>query len=409
VSGPPWAALWTPSGRGAIATIRVAPDWASWPSLDALPFRAANGKPLSAQTVGRVLFGRWGTGTEEDVVVCPVDCQSLEIHCHGGAAAAQRILRDLAGAGCRVVDWLELLRQTESPLCAEILGELSRATTLQTAAILWEQANEVFESAVRDLASVAPADLESAAARIRAWLEWGEFGLHLTRPWRVVLAGRPNVGKSSLINALLGYTRSLVFDQPGTTRDVVSAATAIDGWPIELSDTAGLRESNDPLESAGIERARATLESADLPVILIDISQPASQSDRAMMARHPHALVVAHKCDLPTYEGPDGWLTSESRAWLRASSKSGAGVDALVAAISARLVPAVPPADTLVPMSVRQIALLQGALDAAERSDIAAVGQQLNELITGALVGGATGRPSDQDSGANAKGSPATS
>ena len=87
------------------------------------------------------------------------------------------------------------------------------------------------------------ADLQAAAARIREWLAWEDFGLHLTRPWNVVLAGRPNVGKSSLINALLGYTRSIVFDQPGTTRDVVTAATAIDGWPIELSDTAGLRES----------------------------------------------------------------------------------------------------------------------------------------------------------------------
>ena len=70
-----------------------------------------------------------------------------------------------------------------------------------------------------------------------------------------MLAGRPNVGKSSLTNALLGYTRSIVFDQPGTTRDVVTATTAIDGWPIEFSDTAGLREGSEPLEAAGIERA----------------------------------------------------------------------------------------------------------------------------------------------------------
>ena len=404
MSGSAWAALVTPSGRGAIATIRVSVDWSAWPSLDTLPFRAANGRPLRAQAVGRIVFGRWGTGTEEEVVVCLVDCQSLEIHCHGGAAAAERILRDLAAAGCHVVAWSELLRETESPLRAEILGELSRATTLQTAAILWEQANGLFESTVRALISSVPANLQSAAAQIRAWLEWREFGLHLTRPWRVVLVGRPNVGKSSLINAILGYTRSLVFDQPGTTRDVVSAMTAIDGWPIEFSDTAGLRESTDPLESAGIERARATLEATDLPIVLVDISQPLLQSDRAMIAKHPHALVVAHKCDLPVSQEPDEWLKNESNAWLRVSAKTGAGVDELVAAIAARFVPAVPPPDTLVPMTARQVTLLQRALHAAERSDVAGVLQQLNELIAVRERS-----PSDQDSAAKAKGSPATS
>jgi tRNA modification GTPase len=404
VSGPPWAALWTPPGRGAIATIRVSAEWSSWSLLDALPFRAANGRPLSMQTVGRVLFGRWGSDPQEDVVACAVDRQSWEIHCHGGAAAAQRILRDLAGAGCRVVDWSELLRQTESPLRAEILAELSRATTLQTAAILWEQANGVFETALRALASAARADLQSAAAQIRDWLEWGEFGLHLTRLWRVVLAGRPNVGKSSLINALLGYTRSLVFDQPGTTRDVVSAVTAIDGWPIEFFDTAGLRESSDPLESAGIERAKATLEGADLAIVLVDISQPAAQQDRAMIAEYPRALVVAHKCDLPAYSGPEQWPTVEASGWLRVSAKTGVGVDALVAAISARLVPAVPPADALVPATARQVSLLQRALDAADRSDVAGVLRELDELLTGS---GAS--PLDQDSAANWNGFPATS
>jgi tRNA modification GTPase len=404
VSGPAWAALLTPSGRGAIATIRVAVDWSSWPPLDTLPFRAANGRPLSAQTVGRVLFGRWGTGPEEDVVLCPVDPQSLEIHCHGGAVAAQRILRDLVAAGCHQVGWSDLLCQTESPLRAELLGELTRATTLKTAAVVWEQASGVFESAVRSLVSAAPGDLPGAAAQIRGWLKWSDFGLHLTRPWRVVLAGRPNVGKSSLINAILGYTRSLVFDQPGTTRDVVSAETAVDGWPIELSDTAGLRESHDSLEAAGIERARATLASADLPLILIDMSQPASQSDRALMTEHPAALVVAYKCDLPAYRGNLEWPQHESRGWLPVSAKTGAGVEALVTAISRRLVPAVPPAETLVPTTARQVTLLQRALEAAERSNVAGVLQALNELIAGP-----PGSVSDQASAAKENGSPATS
>lgn len=386
MSGPAWAALLTPSGRGAIATIRVAVDWSCWPPLDTLPFRAVNGRPLSAQTTGRALFGRWGTGLEEEVVLCPVDPQSLEIHCHGGAVAAQRILRDLVAAGCHLVSWSDLLHHTESPFRSEMLAELTRATTLKTAALLWEQASGVFESAVRSLLSAAQEDLPQAASQIRESLKWSDFGLHLTRPWRVVLAGRPNVGKSSLINAILGYTRSLVFDQPGTTRDVVSATTAIDGWPIELSDTAGLRESADALEAAGIERARATLASADLPLILLDMSQPASQSDRALVAAHPTALIVAQKCDLPAYQGTEEWSPHESEGWLPVSAKTGAGVEGLVTAIFQRLVPAVPPADRLVPATVRQITLLKRALEAAEESDIVGVVRALDELIAGPPV-----------------------
>jgi tRNA modification GTPase len=383
VNGPPLAALLTPSGRGAIATIRVALVQASRPVVDAWPFRAVNGRPLSAQSVGRIVFGHWGSEPAEEVVVCALDDATLEIHCHGGDAAARRILRDLADAGCRVVASPQFLQQTESPLRAEVLRELCRATTLPTAAILWEQANGLFESAVRDVIAAAPANLPAAADRVRDWLAWADFGLHLTRPWRVVLAGRPNVGKSSLINAILGYTRCIVFDQPGTTRDVVSAQTAIDGWPIELSDTAGLRASADLLESAGIERARQTLETADLVVVLVDVSQPASAADRAILAEHRPAIVVAHKCDLPTYEGSDRWQRGETATWLRVSAKTGAGVEALVAAISRQLVPRVPPPDSLIPLTERQVALLKTALAAAERNDSARLVQSLGDLLAG--------------------------
>ena len=384
MNGPPLAALLTPIGRGAIATIRVSLLGASRPVADVWPFRAANGRPLSSQSVGRIVFGHWGSEPSEEIVLCALDDATLEIHCHGGEAASRRILRDLAAAGCRVVAWPEFLQQTESPLRAEIMGELCRATTLPTAAILWEQANGLFESAVRDVITAAPANLPAAAARIREWLAWEDFGLHLTRPWSVVLAGRPNVGKSSLINAILGYTRCVVFDQPGTTRDVVSAQTAIDGWPIEVSDTAGLRASADPLESAGIERARQTLETADLAVVLIDVSQPASAADRAILAEHRPAIVVAHKCDLVAYEGNDRWQTDETDQWLRVSAKTGVGVEALVAAISLQLIPRVPPPDSLIPLTERHVALLNTALAAAERADTAGLAQSLAALLTGA-------------------------
>src|SRR5690606_16577637 len=97
-----------------------------------------------------------------------------------------------------------------------------------------------------------PARFEEARRRLAALVDRAPLGLHLTRPWHVALAGAPNVGKSSLLNAVLGYGRAIVFDQPGTTRDVLDAVTAIDGWPVRLTDGAGLRESVDALEAAGV-------------------------------------------------------------------------------------------------------------------------------------------------------------
>jgi tRNA modification GTPase len=406
----PLAGLWTPTGRGAIATIRVSEverfdARGAGAVLDSVPFRAANGRPLSCQPIGRIVFGQWGTEPAEDVVLCAVDRQSLEIHCHGGRRAAERILRDLAGAGCQIVDWPDMLAREKSPLHAELIGELCRTTTLRTSAMLWEQTNGVFESAIAALQSLATSDPATAGSRIRESLTWTDFGLHLTQPWSVVLAGRPNVGKSSLINAILGYTRSVVFDQPGTTRDVVCASTAVDGWPIELTDTAGLRESADSLETAGIERARKALEAADLPIILIDISQAASPTDRALISQYPGGLVVAHKCDLAAYDGQGKWEAHESSAWHRVSSKTGEGLETLVAAVARRLVPHAPPPDALIPVTERQASRLQSALDASERGDAVGLQRALDELVAAPKACSKVDyRPS-----ANRKGSPPTS
>jgi len=374
----PVASLWTPRGRGAIATIRVRVDVRRWLPTTSLPFQAANGRPLGVQPLGRVVFGRWGSEPAEHVVLSVLDEQTLEIHCHGGDAAAARILNDLAGAGCRVVPLQEMVTIGEGLVEAELFEALSRATTLRTAAILMEQSNGLLRAALESLA--ADKDLKSLDRQINALLRWADFGVHLTRPWKVVLAGRPNVGKSSLINALLGYTRSIVFDQPGTTRDVVTATTAVDGWPIELSDTAGLREDSEPLEAAGIERARGALAEADLSIVLIDASTPATDDDRRLLAAFPTAIVIAHKCDLPPWDGPDAWESRVARGWLRMSSKTGAGVDALIRTISARLVPAVPPAGTPVPVTARQVSLLRRAGEAAQRGDLALCRQTLSEV-----------------------------
>jgi tRNA modification GTPase len=373
------AALWTPRGRGAIATIRVRGDVRQWLPTRSLPFQAANGRGLDGQPLGRVVFGRWGGDPAEHAVLCVLDEQTLEIHCHGGDAAAARILDDLAQTGCRVVAWQEMVGIAEGPIEAELLEALSRATTLRTAAILLEQSNGILRATLESLES--DTDLRSLDRRIKALLCWADFGVHLTRPWKVVLAGRPNVGKSSLINALLGYARSIVFDQPGTTRDVVTGTTAVDGWPIELLDTAGLREKSEPLEAAGIERARGALAVADLTIVLIDVSAPATDDDRMLLSTFHQAIVVGHKCDLAPFHGKDRWDDEVARGWLPVSSKTSEGVDALIRAISTRLAPAVPSVGTPIPVTVRQTSLLRRASEAAERGDLSECRQMLAQIL----------------------------
>src|SRR5207244_3542080 len=103
----------------------------------------------------------------------------------------------------------------------------------------------------------------------RELAKFAPVGRHLVEPWKVVVAGAPNVGKSSLVNALAGYQRAVVSEVAGTTRDAVSVQLAFDGWPVELTDTAGLRDA-EGLEAEGIERARRVLAEADLVLWVVD-------------------------------------------------------------------------------------------------------------------------------------------
>ena len=356
---PLTAAVLTPVGRGAVATIHVAGDLTQLDDMAVPLFRAANGRLLSQQELRRIAFGRWGHTDAEEIVVSRLSEETLELHCHGGEAAVRRIVNDLQRAGCAVVSWQSQAAAHGQSLHAECLEALSRATTWRTAEILLEQSNGLLRTAFQQLALPDAATSRCAVetlSKIDALLAWADFGLHLTRPWSVVLTGRPNVGKSSLINRLLGYERAIVFDQPGTTRDVVTGETAFDGWPVLLSDTAGLRETTEELEAAGIALARQRLASADLVVVLIDLSEPRTEDDERLLAEWPDAIVVGHKCDLPIR-----WTGRIPTEALRVASTTGDGIDVLQRRLVERLVPRAPAIGTAIPISERQVELLKQA------------------------------------------------
>ncbi|HEX8650427.1 MAG TPA: tRNA uridine-5-carboxymethylaminomethyl(34) synthesis GTPase MnmE [Pyrinomonadaceae bacterium] len=154
---------------------------------------------------------------------------------------------------------------------------------------------------------------------------------------KVTIAGRPNVGKSSLFNSLLSVDRAIVTDVPGTTRDSLSELISLRGIPVLLTDTAGVRVSSDEIENLGVERTRRALADADLIVVVLDGSQPLTAEDAevlAEVAESPH-LIALNKSDLDSFKNNDFQLKRDQAPVVSVSAKTGAGLDALRAAILA--------------------------------------------------------------------------
>jgi tRNA modification GTPase len=340
---PPHVVELTSQGRGAVTTLLV--EGCGARTIVDAHLRAANGRSLCGCPAGQIVVGHFGAGDGEEVVVCCRGEHCVELHCHGGRAAVAAIRQTLVAHGCRAVAWRDWLASHEAdPIAAAARAALADARTERTAAILLDQYHG------------APHSNEPTASceSVETLLARAALGRHLTQPWRVVLAGRPNVGKSSLMNALAGYRRAIVHPSPGTTRDLVTVGTAIDGWPVELCDTAGLHAADTAVERAGVARAREALADADLVLLVLDRSLPWSDADQelldAVAPRGP--LVVHNKCDLPPAAGP-------RPPGLPVSALGGDGVEALLLAISRQLVPDPPPPGAAVPFTEEQVAYLR--------------------------------------------------
>ena len=349
----------TPPGRGAVAVIAV--EGVDAAECVALRFVSAAGKPLTSFPLDRIIFGRWeqSAGNGEEIVVCRTSETAFEVHCHGGVAAARAIMNAIVADGAieqAPASWAA--RHSRDPIEAEAWLALTETRTERSAAILLDQyrgaLRKALEAAVEELQTCRS---DEARQRLAILLERGDIGLHLTKPWRVVLAGPPNVGKSSLMNRLLGYQRSIVFDQPGTTRDLLSAPTAFEGWSMELTDTAGLRESEDAIELEGVSRAARFLDEADLTVLVFDVTSEWGAEQEQLLARHPLALFVSNKCDLQDVRESD-------RPFIETSALTGTGVAELIQKIVQCLVRCELAPGDAVPFTSRQV----HALDVARRA-----------------------------------------
>lgn len=393
----------TPSGRGAVAVVAVEGS-AALISVDRY-FQAVNGRSLSEQPLGRIVYGHWGDADSpskigEDLVVCRRSSERLEVHCHGGRQSSAQIVSDLTADGCSVIqadEWLA--HHHDCPLTASAHRALAKATTLRTATILLDQYHGALRCEVEAIEiELSAGKTAEARDRIEHLVQYGQLGRHLNEPWRVVIAGLPNVGKSSLINALVGYQRAIVFDQPGTTRDIVSSNTAIEGWPVELSDTAGLRETSltseiEGIESAGIALARQRILAADLVIWVLDaaaLSPARDLSNRNRAEQQAQAaragldfektLIVINKIDVAESHTDQG---SQS---VGTCAVSGEGIGRLLEEIVARLVPRIPPPNAAVPFTVAQVEVLQAALDAIGKQDRFTASTILRSWLAGRLA-----------------------
>ena len=334
------AALATPPGEGAIAVVRVSGPGchalletllrrpvADWP---AGTFRLARIRDAAGELLDRALVllfraPRSYTGEE-----------AFELQLHGGALSARRVLRALSAAGARparpgeftyraflsgkmdltqaeaVADLVSARSERAARVAAgQLEGALGRKISALSAKLIELAADleAMLDFDDGELPESVPSRLQGLLAAARAPLAsllatWEE-GRMLREGVRVAVAGKPNAGKSTALNALLGRERAIVSDVPGTTRDTIEEGLVLSGVPVVLTDTAGLRETADGIEREGVRRSREAVAAADFVLAVADASLPAGETGWLASVPPEKSLVLLNKADLPARTGPE--------------------------------------------------------------------------------------------------------
>lgn len=379
----------TAPGRAAVAVVRISGPQAG-PTLQRLGGRLPRARIASL----RRLKGADGALLDKALVLWlpgPASYtgeDSAELHLHGGPAVVEGVLEALAGLGLRLAQAGEFTRRAfehgKLDLAqAEGVGDLIEAETqaqrrqaldqlggrLSGAQARWREglveAMAVLEAAVdfpdeeipADVAARASPALQGLIAELKAATEAAERGARVREGYRIALMGRPNAGKSTLLNALARRDAAIVTATAGTTRDVIEVPMVLAGYKVILADTAGLRDTEDEIEAEGVRRARAWGEGADLRLWLLDGRE--DESDQPPEGAGPNDLILATKRDLgepATRIGtPFTARSPNDLAWLEA---------ALAERVTADLGGAEPPAAT----RLRHRELLAEATERLERA-----------------------------------------
>ena len=368
------AAIATGNVVSAIGILRVSGD-ETLSVIDRV-FFPANGKPMSSARDRQLVYGalRDETGATLDLCLCTISRgprsytgeDTAELQCHGSPTVLRAGLQALFAAGARQALAGEFSKRaflndrmdlTQAEAVIDLIhsetAEAAKNAAGQLAGAVTRRAGEIY-AALTDISSHYHAvidypdedipdfqlqaysdTLRSAIDTLGRLLRTFSRGQLLRDGLPAVILGRPNAGKSSLLNALLGYDRAIVTDIPGTTRDTLSERATLGGVLLRLTDTAGLRDTLDPVESIGVARARSAAEAARLAIAVFDAAAPLTQDDRQVIATARSAekrIAVLNKSDLPAVITPEMLADAFDRVVI-VSAKEQTGLESLETAV----------------------------------------------------------------------------
>lgn len=362
------AAISTPLGTGGVGIIRISGKNAT--EIADRIFVSVNGKKLSSSKGYRAYFGRIFDGeTAVDEVVCLVfraphsytGEDVVEINCHGGVVLLKKILRLVLQNGAQAAAPGEFTKR------AFLNGKLDLSEAESVMTLISAQGEQGANAAFNQLEGSLSRKIEkinfsllSLAAHIAAWVDYPDdeieelgnnelystiynahlelcallsnfdSGMAVTNGVEAAIVGKPNVGKSTLMNLLTGYDRSIVTEIEGTTRDVVEETVNLNGCILRISDTAGMRETGDIVEKLGVERSRKKLERAAIVFAVFDLSKPLSDEDKELIdeCKDKNVIPVVNKTDLEPRLDVD-YIKNKLGSPLFISAKSGDGYNEL--------------------------------------------------------------------------------
>ena len=362
------AAISTPLGTGGVGIIRISGKNAT-EIVDRI-FVSVNGKKLSSSKGYRAYFGRIFDGeTAVDEVVCLVfraphsytGEDVVEINCHGGVVLLKKILRLILQNGAQAAAPGEFTKR------AFLNGKLDLSEAESVMTLISAQGEQGANAAFNQLEGSLSRKIEkinssllSLAAHIAAWVDYPDdeieelgnnelystiynaylelcallsnfdSGMAVTNGVEAAIVGKPNVGKSTLMNLLTGYDRSIVTEIEGTTRDVVEETVNLNGCILRISDTAGMRETGDIVEKLGVERSRKRLERAAILFAVFDLSKPLSDEDKELIdeCKDKNVIPIVNKTDLEPRLDVD-YIKNKLGSPLFISAKSGNGYNEL--------------------------------------------------------------------------------